>query len=366
MENQDISAISRWLEHSAAAQLVFDGEILLSASAQALRYLPGVQIGDRAEKIFGEKAGDFLSYNGEGCLLFSMQRADELLNIKVAGWMDHVMVEITRDLSSLSASAMQTIADNIMEPMSTLMALSPKLLPQVPENEGNIQKAAMFNRSLYALMREAKNIQSAASMPESGSMKHTVNMTLWLEEFAEKLKPLCELADRKFTLIVPEKGPMCALEKDRLERALLNLISNAIKFTEKDGEITLRMNRLSSGRLRITIEDNGCGIAPDQMATVFDRKEHRKLIPDPREGAGLGLRVVRNIVMSHGGTLILESQEGRGTRVHITLESGEVSGQLFLRSQIITPVVSSGYDSMLVELSGVLPWEAYDPRGIDL
>lgn len=366
MGDQNVSAIRQWLESSSAAQLIFDGETLLAASPRAMEYLPGVQVGDCAETVFGEKVEAFRSYGGQGCLLFSIRGGDSLLNVKVNRWMDHLMVELTRDITSLSAAAMLTIADSITEPLTTLMALSPKLLPQIPETEGNVQKAAMFNRGLYTLMREAKNIQAAASIPESASVMHPVNVSLWLEEFAEKLTPLCEMAGRKFTLSVPEKGPVCALDRERLERALLNLISNAIKFTEKNGEITLRMNRLSSGNLRITVEDNGCGIAADQMATVFDRKEHRKLIPDPREGAGLGLLVARNIVMSHGGALVLESQQGKGTRAHITLKSGEVSGQLYLRSDVVTPMVSGGYDPMLVELSGVLPWEAYDPRGIDL
>lgn len=365
MEERNLAAIRQWLENSSAAQLVFEEEILLAASPRVKEYLPGVQAGDSVEQVFQEKAELFRSDNGQGCLLFTTQIADELLNVKVIGWMGCVMVEISRDPTSISFTAMRSIAESITEPMTTLMALSPKLLPQLPENDANMQKAAMFNRSLYALMRETKNIQTAAGMMNIASVKQPVNVPLWLEVFGEKLKPLCEMAGRKFTLAVPTKGAMCTLDRERMERAILNLISNAIKFTEKNGEITLKMNRLSSGRIWITVEDNGCGIAPDQMTTVFERRENRKLIPDPREGSGLGLMLARNIVMSHGGSLVLESQEGKGTRVHITLDSGEVSSQLVLRSDVMTPVISGGYDPMLVELSTVLPWEVYDPRGTD-
>lgn len=366
MEAQNLTAIRQWLENSSAAQLVFDKETLLAASPRVRAYFPGVQPGDSAEKVFGEKAELFRSYEGQGCLLFTARSAEDTLNVKVIGWMGHTMVELTRDPASISFATLRNISDSITEPLTTLMALSPKLLPQLSENEGNLQKASMFNRSLYALLRESKNIQAAAGMPSVDAVKQPVNLTLWLEEFGEKLKPLCEKAGRRFSLVLPAKGVACELERERMERVLLNLISNAIKFTEMDGEIILRMNRLSSGRIRITVEDNGCGIAPDQMTTVFSCGERRKLIPDPREGAGLGLLLARNIVMSHGGSMMLESQEGKGTKVHITLESGEISGQLVLRSDVVTPVVSSGYDPVLVELSRVLPWEEYDPRGTDL
>ena len=366
MEARNLAAVRQWLENSSAVQLVFEDNVLLAASPRLKEYLPGVMEGDSAEKVFGDWFEAFSAYDGEGCLLFPMRGAGGLLHVKVTVWMDCILAELTKDMSELSTSAMLTIADSITEPMATLMALSPKLLPQLPETEGNIQKSAMFNRSLYALMREAKNIQAAVNIPSVNGGMPPVNIPVWLEEFAQKLCPLCEMAGRKFVLSVPAKGFVCAIDRERLERAILNLISNAIKFTEKGGTIILRANRLASGKLRITVEDDGCGIAPDQMATCFERKENRKVIPDPREGTGLGLLVARNIVMSHGGTMMLESQQGKGTKVHITLGSTEVSNQLLLRSDVTIPVISSGYDPMLVELSGVLPWEAYDPRGTDL
>lgn len=366
MEARNLTAVRQWLENSSAVQLVFEDNVLLAASPRLKEYLPGVLEGDPAEKVFGDRYEAFSAYDGEGCLLFPMRGAGGLLNVKVTVWMDCILAELTKDMSELSASAMLTIADSITEPMATLMALSPKLLPQLPETEGNIQKAAMFNRSLYSLMREAKNIQAAVSVPHVRDSLPHVNIVAWLEEFAQKLSPLCGMAERKFVLDVPSKGFVCAIDRELLERAILNLVSNAIKFTEKGGTVTLHANRLASGKVRITLEDDGCGIAPDQMASVFDRKENRKLIPDSREGSGLGLPVARNIVMGHGGTLMLESQQGKGTRVHITLQSVNASGQLLLRSEVKTPLVSGGYDLMLVELCHVLPWEVYDFRGTDL
>lgn len=365
MEQMDLQGLRLWLENSSAAQLLFAGDTLVAASAQALRYLPGVFVGGSAEQVFGDQTEAFLCFDGKGCLLLTIKTAEGLLNCKAAPWMGHTMVELSRDLSSLTSSAMLTISDHIMDHMTTLMALSPKLLPQVPETGGNIQKAALFNRSLYGLLREARNIQSSAVMPQSSLSTRVVNMSIWLMEFGTKLQPLCVQAGRRLVLDVPGRGPLCNLATDRMERALLNLVSNAIKFTEPEGTVTLRMKKLPSGRIRLTVEDDGCGIAPDQMDTVFQRKEHRRAIPDPREGMGLGLLVARNIAIEQGGVLILESQQGQGTRVHITLEPGEIANDLIVRSDVRVPAISSGYDPMLVELSQVLPWQAYDSRGID-
>lgn len=366
MEERDLSAIRQWLGQSSAAQMVFENEELLALSSRAKEFLPEVQIGDPAEKIFGDKTELFRSFDGKGSVLFTIHGIDGLLNVNVTGWMGCTMVEIISDLTAASISAMRTISYGLTEPMATLMSLSPKLLTQLSENDDTMQKAALFNRSLYVLMRETKNIQAATGQVALTEGKKSINVPVWLEEFGEKLKPLCEMSGRRFSLMVPAKAVMCFLDPERMERALLNLISNAIKFTEPEGQITLRMNKLPSGRIRITVEDDGCGIPADQMATIFQRSEHRKPIPDPREGSGLGLLLARNIVMGNGGTLMLDSRQGEGTRVHITLDAGNCSGPLVLRSDVATPVVSGGYDPMLVELSQVLPWEAYDTRGVDL
>ena len=105
----------------------------------------------------------------------------------------------------------------------------------------------------------------------------------------------------------------------RLKQVLLNLLTNAIKFTPPGGKVCIRLSQMATqgpaGR-----EDTGIGIAPDDIAkapTPFGQ-----VVPqdgERREGTGLGLPIAANLVERHGGSLHIESQPGRGTKVRILL-----------------------------------------------
>ena len=107
-----------------------------------------------------------------------------------------------------------------------------------------------------------------------------------------------------------------------LEQLLENLVSNAIKYTPEGGEVEVRFERLDGDSVRIEVEDTGIGIPVDEQEKLFREffraSNARELTP---VGTGLGLVLVKQTVDRHDGTLELESEEGRGTRVTVTLPS---------------------------------------------
>ena len=364
MDTSNLSAMREWIRASSGAQLLFHEDALVEISARAQALLPGIKCGDSAERIFDRSYPEFSEFSGQGSLVFSSETANGRLDMKVTKWMDYEMVELLEDNASLSAAALRSIAGAILKPMTTIMSLTPKLLPLLSETESNLQRTAMVNKSLYSLMRTAKNLQKASEPMQKQGNNLRLNLTVWSRKFARELTPLCESAKRNFRLEVPEKSHMCSIDKEPLERAVLNLISNAIKYTDEGGEIVLSLKKLPSGRMRLTVRDNGCGIAPDRIGRVFS--ERSALLPDPRDGVGLGLSTARSIVSAYGGSLYLESQVGVGTAVHISLRCMDRPDELNLRSEIQVPSYTGGYNPMLLELADALPYEVFDPRGIDL
>jgi len=98
-----------------------------------------------------------------------------------------------------------------------------------------------------------------------------------------------------------------------------NLVSNALKFTPAGGSVMLSA-RNGDGRLHVEVTDTGIGIPQEELGQLFSRfyrasTATRRAIP----GTGLGLVIARAIVEGHGGTIALESREGQGTRVTVTL-----------------------------------------------
>jgi signal transduction histidine kinase len=111
--------------------------------------------------------------------------------------------------------------------------------------------------------------------------------------------------------------PPAPVDPAYLERALTNLISNAIKFTPGGGLVTVRITQ-ADGWLCIAVADTGAGIAPEDQALIFDKyKRGREAVST--EGSGLGLFIVRSVVEAHGGTIDVESEVGVGSTFTIRL-----------------------------------------------
>jgi signal transduction histidine kinase len=109
-------------------------------------------------------------------------------------------------------------------------------------------------------------------------------------------------------------------DSQRLRQTLLNLLSNAIKYTREDGRVSVRINVDAAGATVLEVEDTGVGISPEDLATVMDMfGQVENDINRRKAGTGLGLPLTQRLVQLHGGTLALDSELGRGTRVTVRL-----------------------------------------------
>lgn len=138
------------------------------------------------------------------------------------------------------------------------------------------------------------------------------------------LDVLRQAAEEKQIIMQAETLPKASLYADRnaIEKVLVNLLRNAIKFTPEGGRVTLR-SRVDEGEANIYIEDTGAGIAPEALPRLGRPFEQ---IDSPLEngnkGSGLGLAIARSLVELHGGSLNIRSSLGAGTIVRIRLPLG--------------------------------------------
>ena len=105
----------------------------------------------------------------------------------------------------------------------------------------------------------------------------------------------------------------------RIERVVVNLLTNAMKFSHDDGIITVTATR-DDKTATIAIADNGIGIAADDLPRIFDRFYRADQNVDPKTaGTGLGLAIVHAITTQYGGTIAVESEFGKGSTFTLTL-----------------------------------------------
>ena len=170
-----------------------------------------------------------------------------------------------------------------------------------------------------------------------------------------------ELLGLKLAFQCEKSSHIIAMDADRLERLLLNLLSNAFKFTPRGGTITLEV-RVGPRQVELRLTDTGCGIPPEQLDLVFDRYRRPDRLEPPPHGLGLGLPICRRIAQEHGGGILLTSQPGTGTTVVVSLPNQKARVQE-LRSLVVD--YTGGYNRTLLELADALPKQAFTQKFLD-
>jgi signal transduction histidine kinase len=112
---------------------------------------------------------------------------------------------------------------------------------------------------------------------------------------------------------IPPKMPPISADADRLQRVILNLLDNAIKYTPGGGQVTLAVTQ-REGEIEVSVEDTGRGMSDEERERAFEPYYRGE-----GGGAGLGLTIARAIVEAHGGRMGIESSAGQGSRVWFTL-----------------------------------------------
>jgi signal transduction histidine kinase len=140
----------------------------------------------------------------------------------------------------------------------------------------------------------------------------------------EALEPFqMDFKDRGVTLgtELPSDLPEVWADTARMSHVFANLLSNALRYTPPGGKVTV-LGKADEEWVRFSVSDTGKGIPGQYLARIFDQFFQ---VPDQgtQTGAGLGLAIVKEIVEAHGGTVGVESQEGKGTKITFTLRRAD-------------------------------------------
>lgn len=263
-------------------------------------------------------------------------------------------------------AALSRAAYALSVPLTTLLSASGAIYPLLGGNESPVlhKTLAAANRACYQLLRLQENLNTfcAAQHGPLPLSLEKLDFSALLHELHYSIDDACRMTGRSFVLDLPS-APVCLWgDMRQLRRAILALVSNAIKFTQPGAVLHLTLTR-SGRRAVIRFCDTGEGIEPGILRTIFHRYRRPLTLEDPRFGSGFSLPVVQAIVQAHGGTLLLRSKKNAGTDLLISLPIGMPKEQLLLRSPRVVIDRSGGFAPELVELSDVLPLEAFDRSG---
>ena len=141
-----------------------------------------------------------------------------------------------------------------------------------------------------------------------------------VESVAAMIRPRAESGGVALRVELPAGLPRARADDDRLTQILVNLVDNAVKYTERGGTVAISAREVGDGMLELTVADTGIGIPAPDLPRITERF-YRVDKARSRElgGTGLGLAIVKHLVMAHGGELKLESEIGKGTTARFTL-----------------------------------------------
>ncbi len=182
-----------------------------------------------------------------------------------------------------------------------------------PADEEHLGPVLEEVRQLSHLIDDLRTL----SQSESGALelrREPTDMAVLAGEVAAAFRLQAEALGIELTVDAPDDLPLAEVDPVRLREVVVNLIANSLRHTPEGGKVTVGIGQ-DTGRIRLSVEDNGAGIPPEDLPHIFDR-----FYKSPgSSGSGLGLTIAKSLVEAHGGTISAESDPGRGTAIRISM-----------------------------------------------
>ncbi|MDA3901995.1 MAG: ATP-binding protein [Desulfuromusa sp.] len=216
------------------------------------------------------------------------------------------------------------IAHDLRSPITRIRGMaettltSPQSVPAYQEMTGNVVEECDNLVGMISTMLEIA--EADAGVIEIKPVR--LDISAMIQDVSELFAPVAE--DKKIDLLLelPAEPLLLYGDKTRLQRALANLLDNALKYTPREGKVTLSGIREDS-QLHVSVEDTGIGISAKEQKYIFDRF-YRVDLSRSTHGNGLGLSLVKSIVFLHHGSIKVISVEGKGSCFHLYLPIASV------------------------------------------
>lgn len=232
--------------------------------------------------------------------------------------------QMSTDLARATQSRRQMTADiahDLRTPLTViggyLESMHDGVLQPTPD------RLEMMQTEVGHLKRLVNDLRTL-SLADAGSLtlnKIEITPKALLLRVTDIYQLLAEKIEVSLTARISPDLPLVCVDEERLVQVLGNLVSNALRYTPKGGQIIVEAKH-SDDSVLLSVQDTGIGITAEDLSRIFERFYRVDQSRRQNEGeSGLGLSIARSIIEAHGGTIAVESEMGRGTKFTITLPS---------------------------------------------
>ncbi len=228
------------------------------------------------------------------------------------------------ELDAAKTDFFANISHEFRTPLTLMLGLlEEELAEHEPLSQPRRERLQVAHRNSLRLLRLVNSLLDFSRIEAGRAQVHfqAVDLATLTAELASHFESVVERGGLTLTIDCPPLPERICVDPEMWEKIVLNLVSNAFKHTFA-GSISVRLAWLGES-VRLTVQDTGVGIAPEELPRLFERFYRIKgAASRTHEGTGIGLSLVRELVQLHGGDIRVESTLGEGSRFHVTLRTG--------------------------------------------
>ena len=302
----------------------------LLANGLRSRVVAPLPLGDRILGILSvsrERARAFTRDEVDMISLLGRQVATAVENVRAFD-AERAAAEELRRLSALRADFVSLVSHELRTPMASVIGSAATL-------RARWRTLSAEQRESFLALIEEETARLAAligdvldtSRLDAGTFSYSFR-DVDVAELVRETTSVARLGQDEIGVRAEIESPLPPVraDRERLRQLLLNLLTNAIKYTVPGDEVTLRASA-ENGTVELSVHDNGPGIAPEDQRVIFEKFGRAMTAAGSKPGAGLGLFIARSIAEAHGGSLDVASEPGAGATFVLRLPSDREAGE---------------------------------------
>ena len=334
--------------------------IIVKANPAALGRL--FQTGAAISELLETGSEEYAAFES-GTLYLTLSHCGHSLGASVSRYPDFDLFQLEQDGDSAELRAMALAARELREPLASVMITADRLFPVsgLTDDPAVTEQVARINKGLYQMLRVISNMSDAGLYTTATASRQELrNISAIMDDVFAKAADTVSHTGITLRYQGLSEPVYSLADSEKLERAILNIVSNALKFTPKGSTIQASLTRRSN-KLYLSIQNSGSGIAGQARSSLFSRYTREPGLEDGRFGIGLGMMLIRSAAALHGGTVLVDEPLDGQTRITMTL-AVRTGNSTMVRSPIFSIDYAGERDHCLLEFSESLPSELYTPE----
>jgi signal transduction histidine kinase len=257
-----------------------------------------------------------------------------------------------KELDEVKTQFFANVSHELRTPLTLMLGPAERMREDASLTQQQRHELELISRNGRSLLRHVNDLLDISKLESHEMQPHRTRFDLqpWITEIAAQFEQVARQRQLRFDVVADEAMPIEA-DADMIERVVINLLSNAFKFTPAGGEVIVRLAR-DAGHVLLTVADSGPGIAEEARELVFERfRQADGSITRRYGGTGLGLAIVKDLVGLHGGSVEVDAGPAGGARFTVQLPlTGGVDATVQSAPPAASPATRLALSTMLEEL----------------